>query len=239
MGAGGTVTAVHKYATHFRGGMQTSRRALLASAGVAVATTAGCLGSITGGSSGGGGSANTDCDLTARATVDSMPAPSLGADDAAVTISSFEDFSCPHCRTYHLEEFPAIESELVGDDVRYEHHDLPIPVSEQWSWAVAGAARAVQDSTDDETFFDYAKRMFENQGSYSMSLLDSAADELGADGCDVRAAAENGRYRPVLEADRRRGVDMGVQGTPTVFVNGTEVGSTFADVQSAVDSARS
>ena len=216
--------------------MQISRRAILASAGTAVAATAGCLGSVTGGSGGGSQSA-TDCDLSPRETVDSMPAPSIGADDAAVTIMSFEDFSCPHCQTYHLEEFPSIESELVGDDVRYEHHDLPIPVSEQWSWSVAGAARAVQDSTDDETFFEYAKRMFENQGSYSMSLLDSVADEVGADGCDVRAAAENGRYRPALEADRQRGIDMGVQGTPTVFVDGTEVPATFSDIQAAVDSA--
>jgi protein-disulfide isomerase len=170
--------------------------------------------------------------------VQSLPAPSLGADDAAVTIAAFEDFSCPHCRTFHLEELPSIEAELVGGDVRYEHHDLPIPVSEQWSWAAAGAARAVQDGTDDATFFDYAKRLFENQGSYSMALVDSLADDVGADGCDARAAAANGRYRPVLEADRQRGVERGVQGTPTVFVNGTDVGATFADVRAAVEDAR-
>ena len=206
--------------------MQTTRRALLVSAGATVAATAGCLGSGGGGS--GGGSQNTDCDLSERPTVDSLPAPSLGPDDAAVTIAAFEDFSCPHCRTYHLEEYPDVESTLVGDDVRYE----------QWSWAAASAARAVQDGTDDETFFDYAKRLFENQSSYSMSLVESLADDAGADGCDVRAAATNGRYRPVLEADRQRGLDSGVQGTPTVFVNGTEVEATFDAIESAVDQAR-
>ena len=217
--------------------MQTTRRALLAGTGVAVAGTAGCLGSLTGGGGAAGGG-DTDCDLSAREPVQSLPAPSLGPDDAAVTVMAFEDFACPHCRTYHLEAFPSIESELVGDDVRYEHHDLPIPVSEQWSWAAAGAARAVQDATDDATFFDYAKALFENQNAYSMSVVESQANEVGADGCDVRAAATNDRYRPVLEADRQRGIDMGVQGTPTVFVNGREVGATFDEISAAVESER-
>jgi protein-disulfide isomerase len=213
--------------------MHTTRRALLAGAGAAVAATAGCLGSIT------GGGGDSDCDLSARQPVQSLPAPALGPEDASVTIMAFEDFSCPHCRTYHLEELPSIEAEVVGGDVRYEHHDLPIPVSQQWSWAAAGAARAVQDSTDDETFFAYAKSLFENQSSYSMSLVQSLADEVGADGCDVRAAAENGRYRPVLEADRQAGLDMGVQGTPTLFVDGQQVNPTFDAVRSAVERVQS
>ncbi|WP_136588924.1 DsbA family protein [Salinigranum halophilum] len=215
--------------------MHTTRRALLTGAGATLAATAGCLGSVTGS----GGSSDTDCDLSARPTVESLPTPALGPEDASVTVMAFEDFSCPHCQTYHLEEFPAIERDLVGGDVRYEHHDLPIPVSQQWSWAAAGAARAVQDSTDDETFFAYAKSLFENQGSYSMSLVESLANDVGADGCDVRAAAANDRYRPVLEADRQRGLDMGVQGTPTVFVNGREVNPTFDAVRSAVEGAQS
>lgn len=215
--------------------MTTTRRALLTGVGTLAATT-GCLGSV---SRSGGTGGDTDCDRTTEPKVQSLPAPSLGNDDAAVTVMAFEDFACPHCRTYHLEEFPSIRSELVGSDVRYEHHDLPIPVSEQWSWAVAGAARAVQDGVDDATFFDYAKRLFEDQSSYSMSLLESLADAVGADGCDVRTAAANGRYRPVLEADRQRGVEMGVQGTPTVFVAGEQVNATFDDVRAAVERAQS
>lgn len=211
--------------------MKTTRRALLAAAGGSLISMTGCLGSVTGGSGGG-------CDLSARDTVQSLPRPSMGPDDAAVTIMAFEDFACPHCRTYHLEEFPSIESELVGDGVRYEHYDFPIPVSQQWSWAAASAARAVQDSTDDATFFDYSKALFEEQDSYSMSLVQSLAEEAGADGCDVRAAAKNERYRPVLESDRQNGVDLGVRGTPTVFVNGQQVTATFGEVRRAVENAR-
>jgi protein-disulfide isomerase len=214
--------------------METTRRALLAAAGGSLFATTGCLSSVTSGSGGGDG-----CDLSARETVQSLPVPSIGPDDAAVTVMAFEDFACPHCRTYHLEEFPPIESELVGDGVRYEHYDFPIPVSQRWSWGAASAARAVQDATDDATFFDYSKALFENQNSFSMSLVQSLAEEVGADGCDVRAAAENERYRPVLEATRQNGVELGVQGTPTVFVNGRSVTATFDDVRMAVESARS
>jgi hypothetical protein len=56
-----------------------------------------------------------------------------------------------------------------------------------------------------------------------MQLIDDLADEVGAPGCDARGAAINDTYRPVVEADRRRAMELaGDQrlGTPAVFVNG-------------------
>ncbi|MFC5367716.1 DsbA family protein [Salinirubrum litoreum] len=217
--------------------MKGTRRAYLSAVAAGAATAlAGCLG--------GGSNANTgDCDIGNPEQVSEQENPALGNPDSSVTIQVFEDFSCPHCATYNNEIFPDVRADFVDTgDVLYQHHDLPLPVNERWSWKVPSAARAVYAATDAETFFEYTKAVFAEQGNYSMDVLDSAADDVGAPGCDARSAAINDTYRPVLEADRQRAIDMaGNQqiGTPAVFVNGSYLGSyQYADIESAIQQAR-
>lgn len=202
---------------------RTSRRAVLG----AVAATAGCLGP------------SSDSSSPSGTVVESLPAPVQGDPEADVTVMVFEDFSCPHCRDYSLEVLPDLEAEYVEPGVvRYEHHDFPIPVDGRWSWAAGGAARAVQDRVGDDAFFEYAGLLFENLGNYSMDLVGSLAEQVGADPEAVRRAAETGTYRPVLEADRERGEDMGLDGTPEVYVDGEKTdGADFDTVAAAIEAA--
>ena len=198
-----------------------SRRAVLAGLSAAAATaTAGCLG-------GGGGGENGGSDEVPADAVESLPTPVQGDEDAPVTVAVFEDFACPHCRTFAVDVQPRIVDEYVDPgDVRYEHHDFPIPVDDRWSWEAPGAGRAVQDTVGDAVFVTFTGRLFEEgwaDGSptYSESLMRDLASAVGADPDTVVADASGNRYRPVLEADRESGLDRGVQATPSVFVDGT------------------
>jgi protein-disulfide isomerase len=213
--------------------MEPTRRALLAAAGTATAGLSGCLGGVlTGGEAG-------DCDIPGSERVESLPTPVAGDPESDVVVQVFEDFACPHCATFNAQVYPDLRSNYVDPGkVRYEHHDFPIPVSQKWSWAAASAARGVQDEVDDAAFFEYATLLYRNQDSYSMDTVQSLAEEVGAPGCPVRGDAINETYRPVLEADRRRGNEMGVRGTPTVFVNGRQVGAGYDAIVSAVRSER-
>ncbi|GAB6861287.1 DsbA family protein [Haloplanus litoreus] len=206
----------------------TRREYLAATAGVAgLGASAGCLG---------GGRGTDDCTIEDEPAVSELPAPTLGPEGASVTVAAFEDFSCPHCATYSLEVLPEIRAEYVETGaVRYEHHDFPIPVDDQWSWQAASAARGVQDETDDETFFEYAHALFENQDAYSAGRLTDLANDVDAPGCAIQADALNETYRPVLEADRQLGVDSGVEGTPAVFVAGRSVRPTYDAIAAAIE----
>lgn len=213
--------------------MRQTRRGYLAA--VAGATTlSGCLGGVTGGSGG-----VEDCEAAKTETVQSLPAPVIGDPESDVTVMAFEDFACPHCATYSLNVFPELRSSYIeSGEIRYEFHDLPIPVSQKWSWAAASAAHSVQDQTDATTFFDFSKLLFENQDSYSMELMAELGDEVGASGCAVRAAAQRDTYRPVVEADREMGRGMGASGTPAVFVNGQPVDSpSLSAIERAIEGA--
>jgi protein-disulfide isomerase len=212
--------------------MDTTRRALLATVGGgATFGLAGCLGGV-----GGSGGDSGDCDISDEPKVQELAAPRKGPEDAPVVVKAWEDYVCPHCATFSLEVLPKIESNFVeSGDVRYEHHDLPLPMSE-WSWTVPNAARGVQESIDDETFFEFSHAMFANQDKYSLDLIQNKAEEVGADGCDIRGDAVNETYRPAIEADKQRGLDRGAQGTPAVYVNGTLVQPSWEKVKAAIES---
>jgi len=200
--------------------MRTTRRSTLAALGgtIALSTTAGCLGGS------GNGSFPSDCDGTDVETVDSLPRPALGTEAAPVTVDVFEDYACPHCATFTDSVFPQLRSTYVEPgDVRYRYFDFPLPVDENWSWRAASAARAVQDRSDAETFFSFAKGIYEQQsrlGEDGYHLIREVANDNGIDGCTVATAAKEEAYRGVVEADKQTGDDRGVSGTPTVVVNG-------------------
>lgn len=212
--------------------MELDRRAYLAAAGAAA--LAGCLGGAGDGSDGGGGQGGDG-----GGTVDSLPPPVLGDPDSDVTVMVFADFACPHCARYETEVLPRVESEYVEPgQIRYEHRGFPIPVDEEWSWAVASAARSVQDAADDATFFEYAKACFSNQSSYSYDLLGQLAGEVDVDGDRVVSDAREGTYRPVIESDRQLGVELDLQGTPQVYVDRQRLsGYGYETVSSAIEDA--
>lgn len=223
--------------------MNASRRALLRSGGVFLTgAIAGCLGSSDAGSTPTPTPTptHTPTPTTTGETVESLPTPTLGTEDAPVTVAVYEDFACGHCMRYVRDTFPSIRGEYIEEGiVRYEHHDFPIPVDERWSWAIGSAARAVQDTRGDASFFEFAKTIFEHFDDYSLDTIESIATDVGADPQRVRSAAKDVTYGPVLVSDRERGLEAGVEGTPTIFVNGSPTsGYGWETVSEAIEAAR-
>lgn len=218
--------------------MNVSRRGFLGTVGAAGSlAVAGCTGGDAGASD---DSTTTTTQTTTIPTVDSLPTPAIGSSDAPVTVAAYEDYACGHCRRYVEETLSAIRDTYVtADVVRYEHHDFPIPVDERWSWQVASAARAVQDSVGVESFYEFATAVYDHLGSYSLDGIASTATDVGADPDFVTTAAVEESYREVVAADRQRGYDRGVRGTPTIFVDGEMLSSyEWSAVETAIESAR-
>lgn len=158
-----------------------------------------------------------------RADPDALPAPHRGAQESDVVVRAWEDFSCPHCRTYNERVQSRLEENYLSKEaVRYEHRDYPIPVTE-WSWPTAIAARSVQSHAGTEAFWTFAAAAFENQNSLGWPMIESLAEEAGADPDTVTDEAREEYWRPVVESDKAAGGDRGVEGTPTVFVDDYQV----------------
>ena len=158
---------------------------------------------------------------TAEATVESLPTPTRGQEEAPVTMQVFKDYACPPCQAFSFVVEPQLQAEYIDPgSLRFEFFDFPIPVDDEWSWKVASAARAVQDTVSQAAFFDFQSGIFEHLGSYSIEVIGTTAESVGADPDTVRQAATNMTYKPVMDANKQTGLEMGVQGTPTVFIDG-------------------
>ncbi|ELY61613.1 DsbA family protein [Natronolimnohabitans innermongolicus] len=181
--------------------MRYTRRAVLGTAAVAgLGTVAGCLGSG-----------------------DPPEAPVAGDPDADVTVTVYEDFSCPYCRDFKLDIVPQLEEAyLEPETIRYEHRNFPVPV-DNWSLPVANAARDVFEESGSDDFWTFTTEIYEHLDAYSYDVIEQVADDVGADGSAVREAAEDEAHESTIEDDRSYAESEGVEGTPTVFVDGEQV----------------
>ncbi|MDS0221500.1 DsbA family protein [Haloarcula sp. S1AR25-5A] len=214
-----------------------TRRGLLSATTVALGAIAGCSG---------GSSEEESTGTTETPTpIPGQPlsTPVAGDPEADVTVAVYEDYACPHCATYSESVYPQVRDEYLTDGtIRYEFHDFPIPVNDIVSWQAASAARAVQDNAGDEAFFTYSERLFANQNQLGPDTYADLTEGLDVDGETVRAAATGELYRPTVSGDREAGIDRGVEGTPTMFVNDERVEWSeiaYEPVQSAIEAARS
>lgn len=215
-----------------------TRRQVLAGVAAGSAVLAGCLGDDDDAPATGDGTGDRGAD---EATV-----PVRGDRDAAVTLEVYEDYACGFCQDYVMDGAPTLVAEYVDPgDIRYEHRDLPIPVADPESWEAASAAREVLELGGSEAFWEYKERLYEEQGRIGTDTPELYADlaaEVDVDGEDVQSAAVDRIYDGAVEADRQRGVDAGVEGTPTFVVDGDIVASgydedTLDDVRAALDDA--
>lgn len=191
--------------------MTPTRRALLGAVGTAgLGSTAGCLGL------GLFGPTLPDCSGDGVADLD---APQRGDSAAPVRVVAYTDFGCPHCETYVRTVAPRLSDPIERGDVLYVHRDYPIPASGR-SFPVANAARAVQDAAGDAAFWTYYERLFEEQGDYGTDRLVEYAAGLDVEEETIGTAVEDLRYCEAIKRDRSAGNDAGVEGTPTVIVDG-------------------
>ena len=212
---------------------QTRRRYLAATGAIAVGTgLAGCLG-------GGSGAADTShsCEVTDREPVAELPQPTVGSDDATVTVDIYEDFACPHCADFALEGLVDLESEYAGDAVRFRRFDFLV-VDSDWNEPVANAARSVQEERGDEAFFAFTRAAYENQSEYSWQVIGDLAEDAGIDPCRALSDATYDTYESVIQANFDEGQERGVPGTPAVYVDGEQVESSYGAITSAIESAR-
>jgi protein-disulfide isomerase len=144
----------------------------------------------------------------------SATGPSRGPDDAPVTIVAFADFECPYSQLVTSTLARALDD--YAGKVRLVSRQFPL-----WSHPKAQkAAEASLCAADQGKFWELHDRMYADQGRLAVEDLEAAARELGLDGARFHACLDGGEKLGAVEADVNAGNMAGVQGTPTLFVNG-------------------
>ena len=150
-----------------------------------------------------------------RAEVASKGFPSLGPPEAPITIVEFSDFQCPYCRK--AEDSLKAVRQKYGDKVRLVYRDFPLdkihPNAQKA--AEAGNCAAAQGK-----FWQYHDALFADPSKLGPADLKATAAKVGMDGSEFSQCLDGGKYAGKVSSDAAAGNDLGVQGTPTFFING-------------------
>lgn len=175
---------------------------------------------------------------------------SIGDPNAPVTIDVFEDFQCPACQRFTESVEPLVIQNLVAEGrARYVFHNYPFLDGNGAgsSGESDQAANAAMCANEQDKFWEmhsilYANLGGENQGGFNTRRLQAMAESIGLDMEAFNDCFDENRYEEEIQADFELGQQMGVTGTPSVFVNGVRAGqpgviASYQDIEQAVNAA--
>lgn len=138
--------------------------------------------------------------------------PSIGPEDAKVTVIEFACFSCHYSKNAEplvkemLEKYP---------EVKYVFKSFPI-MTHTYSYEAALADRCAREQGK---FWEYKDKLFENQDKLSNQTILGIAQELGLDMQQFNDCFSTNKYSQAIDDDIKEGKASGVYGTPTFFIN--------------------
>lgn len=199
--------------------------------------------------------ANDEVKTTETATVDmaslskpeTLPSPVVAPGAEAeegqpVKVIAYIDFICPVCLRFEENFNESLTSLRNEGKISVEYRPLGFldrQSTTNYSSRSANAAACVADQAP-EKYADYVNILFANQpaeggAGLSDDKLKSLASEVGA---DITSCVDDKTFRPYVKYSTELASNTGIQGTPTVFVDGKQWDGTTdlnAEIQAAID----
>ncbi len=149
--------------------------------------------------------------------------PAKGPANAPVMVVEFSDLQCPHCK----EAGPTVERLLhENPNVRFVSQNFPLP-NHNWAAKAAAYADCVGHASND-AYWKFIDGVFAIQEQITADNADDkltgVADASGVKGVDMGLCAAKPETQAKVEASINLGKALGVNSTPTLFINGRLVG---------------
>ena len=174
--------------------------------------------------------------------------PTRGNKDAKVKVVNYDDFECPFCSRMHQTLFPGLFKEY-GDRVLFIYKDYPL--EEIHPWAIHAAVNAnCLNAQNSDAYWDYADYLHGNQHAISaekgrdsqnaeldkLAMLQGEKHNLDTPKLQTCIRAQDDK---AVRASMSEGESVGVDATPTMFVNGQKLdGAVPAEaIRLAIDQA--
>jgi protein-disulfide isomerase len=162
----------------------------------------------------------------------------IGPDDAPNKVVIYEDFLCPYCGDLEAASRDDFTQLAADGKVQVEYRPFNwLSSLGDYSARSAGAFSIVLDKSGADVAKKFHDLLYENQpeekGPFpSDDDLADLAVEAGAKDSDVREAIANNDGADWVERATKSAVDTGLQGTPTVLLNGEvfQDGRTVEDI---------
>lgn len=157
-----------------------------------------------------------------------------GAETASVTLTEYGDLQCPACKTAHEILTKPLLVKYDGK-LRFVFKHFPLQGIHVHAME---AAQASECAADQGKFWEFFDKNYEKQADLSSTALRDWARELGLDEALFDRCVRSGIKKATVLADYKDGEKLGVNSTPSYFVNGVRVKeNTLEGISSAIDSA--
>ena len=165
--------------------------------------------------------------------------PERGAKDAKVTIVEYSDFQCPFC----ARVYTTLENEVLkdyGDKVRFVFKNFPLSSIHPWAEDGALASECAFQQGNDQ-FWAMYNGLFSKQSAITKDNLKEKATGIARDGgLDVakfQECLDGKKALDAVKADESEAVALGVNSTPTFFINGRRMSGaqTTQDFKQMID----
>lgn len=156
--------------------------------------------------------------------------PVLGSQDAPVKIVEFADFKCPSCKQFNDTILPQLKKDFVDNGtVQLYYMNYPVISPNGDSRTAAMAAEAVYHQNPEEfwKFYDavFAQQQDERTTWATSEFLVDIAKQAGlkVDFGQLKEDIDNETFAQNVKDDEAIANQIGVSGTPTIYVNGKVV----------------
>jgi len=153
-----------------------------------------------------------------RLTVTNGNGPGVGSPGAKVTIVEFSDFQCPFCARGR-QRVDEITSKYK-DKVRIYFRNFPLESIHPMAFHAAEAAGC---ALEQNKFWEYHNVLFDHQDKLDEKNLLQYAKDLNLDEKSFTQCLKSGKKSADIRKDMEEAGKVGVNSTPTFFVNGRAV----------------
>jgi len=142
--------------------------------------------------------------------------PTFGDPKAPITIVEFSDYECPYCQQWHEQTWPKI-LEKYGDKVRLVYRDFPLFGMHANAEPAAVAAHCANEQGQ---YWEFHGKIFSGEYGLNRQSFEAMAISLNMDKAKFAACLDSGKYKDIVQSNYDFAAKLGVQSTPTFFVNG-------------------
>jgi protein-disulfide isomerase len=146
----------------------------------------------------------------------------LGNDAAPVHVVEYSDFECPFCASFVTVQMPEVSQQLINTGkVHWRFRDFPLSGHKH----SRTAALAAQCAGEQGKFWEMHDQLFYNhqwaqRDKDPSGLFREFAKTIGLDADRYGACVDSQRYAGRIEESRLEGEALGVDHTPSLYVNG-------------------
>ncbi len=142
--------------------------------------------------------------------------PFLGAENGDVVIIEYSDFQCPFCSRVGGPLKALVADPDLAGRVKVVFKNFPLGFHEQAKPAAVAALAAHRQGK----FWEMHDKLFAGQQELAAEKYTTWAQELGLDMAKFEADVKDPALAAMVEKDMAEGQAAGLEGTPTVYVNG-------------------